>query len=143
MELVYIAGNNMKPYEGYTIYGPYKRPDGRYHIIAYISKDNKMTVSYPKYLMEVKLQRYLDKDEEVHHIDGNIDNNSLDNFEILLEGTHKDKHSKYKGDYYTCAHCGDIFYMNAIQERSRAGNVKRGNTKGPYCSRSCNGKANH
>lgn len=133
----------MIPYEGYTIYGPYKRNDGRYHVIAYKSKDDKKTISYPKYLIEMKLQRYLDNDEEVHHIDHNIDNNNLDNFEILLERTHKDTHSKYKGDYYACAYCGNLFFMTGIQERTRAGNIKRGKIGGPYCSKSCNGKVNH
>ena len=37
-------------YEDYKVYGPYKRRDGRQHVI--LKKDKiKITVSYPKYLM--------------------------------------------------------------------------------------------
>lgn len=34
----------------------------------------KKTISYPKYLMELHINKYLDEDDTVDHIDGNIKN---------------------------------------------------------------------
>jgi hypothetical protein len=94
------------PYFGYKIYGPYTRKDGRQHIIAYKSKLDKMTVSYPKYIVEVVIGRYLNPDENVHHIDGNFINNSLDNLQIVDKAEHVRAHNqKYEELDVKCVNC--------------------------------------
>lgn len=131
-------------YELAKVYGPYQRPDLRYHVILRYPDDSRVTLSYPRYLMEVKLQRYLSEDEEIHHIDGNITNNSIDNLQILLGKTHRQQHTKYHSEYWICAYCDKLFEVSAKQVGERTRNLRCGRTiKGPYCSRSCNGKDNH
>lgn len=47
-------------------------------------------------LIEMKLERFLNYGEVVHHIDGNGLNNSLDNLEVLTIREHKQRHKKLK-----------------------------------------------
>ena len=76
------------PYETAKIYGPYLRPDGRQHIIAVYPDGSRKTTSYPKYLMEVHLGRYLLPTETVDHIDRDFTNNSISNLQVLSKETH-------------------------------------------------------
>jgi len=66
------------------MYGPYLRKDGRKHILWYdtITKQ-KITESYPKYLMEKYLGRKLTKDETVDHINNDFTDNRIENLQIL------------------------------------------------------------
>lgn len=57
--------------------------ENRKNVILYNSKDKRSTVSYARYLMSVKLGRYLEKDEQVDHIDEDKTNNTLENLQIL------------------------------------------------------------
>lgn len=43
-------------------------------------------------LAEMKLGRKLQEDEIVHHVDGNILNNHLDNLKVLTRGEHQKEH---------------------------------------------------
>lgn len=70
------------------VYGPYQGKDGRFRVIV-----NGKTVSYPKYLVEQTLGRDLDKNETVHHIDGNPANNSLDNLQVISRKEHCRSHA--------------------------------------------------
>jgi hypothetical protein len=66
------------------VYGPYKRKDGRLHVIIYnLNTKTRKTISYPKYLMENHLDITLNKNETVDHIDEDITNNDINNFQIL------------------------------------------------------------
>lgn len=69
------------------VFGPYKRKDDRSHVII-IDGKKRRTVSYPKYIMEQHLGRILDKNETVHHTDGDFTNNDLSNLEIIDRKTH-------------------------------------------------------
>jgi hypothetical protein len=125
------------PYENAKIYGPYiSKNDGRLRVII----DGK-TVSYPKYLMEKHLNRYLSVDETVHHIDHNPLNNELSNLEIKTRSDHSRMHSiKYT---YTvkviCYYCHKEFELTPLQQRYRIQNRHK-NQKGPFCSKKCIGK---
>lgn len=48
-------------YCGYKVYGPYKWKDGRWRVILKNLKQKQKTVSYPKYIVELHLGRYLKK----------------------------------------------------------------------------------
>ena len=70
-------------YENYKIYWPYLAKDGRLRIIGVDKNGEKHTISYPKYLLEKHLGRYLERDEQIDHIDGDPLNNELNNLQIL------------------------------------------------------------
>jgi len=75
-------------YENYKIYGPYTRKDGRQHIVAYKNNEERITISYPKFLVESFLQRYLTKYETIDHIDCDFTNNNIENLQILDKRIH-------------------------------------------------------
>ena len=79
----------MKVYENCRLYGPYKsKKDNRLRIQVIFSDGRRTYMSYPKYLMEVHLGRYLEKDETVHHIDGNPLNNDISNLTVIDRAEH-------------------------------------------------------
>lgn len=131
----------MKPYEDCKIRGPYLRKDGRLHLVIFDTNNRKTTLSYPKYLMEIKLNRYLNKDETVHHKDKNPLNNNIENLEILLRSDHTRKHSlKYINNIEViCTYCGKKIILTPKQQRSRMQNRNR-NKGGIFCNKSCSGK---
>ena len=74
-----------KPYSddwdnGYLVVNP----ESRKTVILTKNKSKiKSSVSYARYLMAVKLNRYLTSDEEVDHIDEDKTNDSVNNLQIL------------------------------------------------------------
>ena len=123
------------------IYGPYTRKDGRMHVVVVNDDKTKQTISYPKYLMQQHLGRTLSKDETVDHIDGNIFNNDISNFQILSRADNARKSVKY-AEYLklTCKYCGKQFERKkAIHSRNMA--VRK--VDGPFCSKQGVGKVYH
>lgn len=118
-------------------YRVYLNKDGRYRCYDRLTQK---VVSYPRILMAQKLGRPLGPYEDVHHIDGNTKNNSLDNLTIVSHGEHQRQHTtKYpKTVIEKCVYCGNKFTMTRIQQQRRKSNAKRGK-KGPFCSRRCSG----
>ena len=118
-------------------YNIYVSKDGRYRCY---DKVTHKVVSYPRILMAEKLGRPLEPYEDVHHIDGNVQNNNVDNLTIILHGEHQRQHStKYSGTVVaTCVYCGKKFTMTRVQQQRRVSDSKRGK-KGPFCSRKCSG----
>jgi signal recognition particle GTPase len=119
------------------VYGPYTRKDGRQHVILY--KDGKRTTqSYPRYLMERKLNRKLNRREEVDHIDENVRNNSESNFQILTKAQNiRKSHKPVEVMMFICGVCGRKASKSASSIRH---NRKQGKS-GPFCSRQCAGMA--
>lgn len=118
-------------------YTVYTNKDGRCRV--YI-KETKKVVSYPRILMEEKLGRPLEPDEDVHHKDGNPLNNTLDNLEVIKHGEHQKMHKPAPNPItVNCIWCNKEFTLNYIQQRNRRSNEKRGK-KGSFCSRECSGK---
>ena len=130
-------------YENCKIYGPYTRKDGRQHICIVLSDKRKITVSYPKYLMEKHLNRQLRKDETVDHIDRNFNNNEISNLQILSRQEHcsldaiRDKEQKFN-----CEYCGIEFILLGKKLNDAKQNRMKG-SKGPFCGKICAGKASH
>ena len=120
------------------IYGPYKRKDGRMHVILY-SKGERRTMSYPRYLLEQKLNRRLKDHETVDHIDGDCTNNTLDNLQILsLSDNIKKSIKPAKLGNFVCPICNNSFQrkISAVNH-----NQKSQGKSGPYCSKSCAGRS--
>lgn len=117
------------------LYGPYERPDRRSHIVLVFDDLSKKTVSYPKFLMEIKLGKKLKEDETVHHKDEGIYNNKYSNLEVLPRKLHCYRDSlKARTPMVACIWCHESFELTASQRNSRAlGNA------GPFCSKPCVG----
>jgi len=127
-------------YENYKIYGPYlNKKDNRLRSVL-VSPDNKrLTISYPKYLMEVYLDRYLEDDETVHHIDGNPLNNDIKNLQIIKRSEHVSNDVMRNSDITVkCKYCGKEFTIkgSTINNRNRSDREFHGY----FCSKECSGK---
>jgi len=123
------------------IYGPYTRKDGRMIVVVVNDDKTTKTISYPKYLMQQHLGRELTIHETVDHIDGNIFNNDISNFQILSRVENARKSVKY-AEYLklTCKQCGKLFERRkAIHKRNMA--IRK--VDGPFCSKHCVGKRHH
>ena len=93
----------------------YKCKDGR--VRARIKRDDgtKKVVSYPRILLEMKLGKPIDPKFDVHHIDGDYTNNSLDNLELVLHGVHQKKHAEKKKKYKDSWRIGDTLNLSIGQ----------------------------
>ena len=122
------------------IYGPYKsKKDSRLRIILYFNDGTKRLISYPKYLMEKHINRYLDKDETIDHIDGDVLNNCITNLQILNRVDHSKLDAiRNKDVEVNCKYCNTLFIIKGSNLRER--NRKDRHSSGYFCSRSCSGK---
>lgn len=131
-----------KIYENFKVYGPYKSSkDNRLRIILVnnITKE-KQTISFPKYLIEVKLNRYLAENETVHHLDGNPLNNDLSNLIILDRVEHcKLDAVRRLDETLVCQWCQKEFVVKGafLRNRNRKDRPQQVNS---FCSKSCTGK---
>ena len=128
-------------YENFKFYGPYlNKKDNRLRCVL-VNKTNKkkLTISYPKYLIEVHLNRYLKESETVNHLDGNPLNNELDNLTVIDRREHCFCDAVKNRDIKVhCSLCGKPFLIKG----SKINNRNRSDRKqsGYFCSKSCSGK---
>lgn len=127
----------MKVYDNCKVYGPYiSKQDGRKRVIVKFPNGRKTTVSYPKYLVEMYLNRYLDDKETVDHIDGDFTNNNLSNLRLVDRTIHAKQDAVHlKSVTVNCVYCKKLFTISGNKLRNR----NRRNNSG-FCSRSCSGK---
>jgi hypothetical protein len=76
----------------YLIRGPFKK-DGRDYVVV---NDNgkRRIMSFARYLLQKETGEKLPPSIEVHHIDGNKENNELQNLEKKKYYKHKEIHHK-------------------------------------------------
>jgi hypothetical protein len=122
------------------ILGPYKsKIDGRERVVLVFNDGVKKTISYPKYIMECYLNRFLLENETVDHIDGNFLNNNILNLQILDRKFHSKLDVKRNEDIeVNCTFCKKSFKIKGDKINSR--NRKDKGFSGYFCSRSCSGK---
>lgn len=125
-------------YEDYKVYGPYTRKDGRKHVILYKNR-SRTTLSYPRFLMECYLGRYIDENKEtVHHKNGDIADDRIENLELVERSAHSRMHVvKAAVIKVVCPVCDKEFEV--LERQYRANQVKQGRA-GPFCSKRCAGK---
>jgi hypothetical protein len=135
----------MRVYENCKVYGPYSdNKDKRLRVAIVFNDGRKRTVSYPKYLMEKKLGRYLLDNETVDHKDGDFLNNDYDNLQILTRQKHCSKDAKkLVSQKFICPMCKSEFELsgkklsNILRDRRRKKDAPK---FGPFCNKSCAGK---
>ena len=124
-----------------NVYGPYsnKNNNNRQHIIltnnSFPKKDKryKKTVSYPKIIYELFINKKLEENETIDHIDKNPLNNNINNLQILKREEHAKLDAKRRKSLFSnCDWCGKYFQLTRNQLRK--------DTSGVFCSRSCSGK---
>ena len=129
----------MEVYENCKMYGPYKSKDNRLRCVLVWANGRKQTVSFPKYIMEKHLGRYLEKDETIDHIDSNPLNNNLSNLRVIERKIHCYNDALRNEDLKVkCSYCGREFVIKGSQIRNR--NRKDKNPSGYFCSRQCSGR---
>jgi hypothetical protein len=130
-------------YKGWKIYGPYQSKDDlRRRIVAY-DGTSRVTISYSKFWIECILGKELNKNEEVHHINGIEFDDRLENYQIVNGTQHRKEHQVLL-EYFICPTCDNPFELSGLKLSNHVRNKKRRpNMKGPYCSRNCAGKQNN
>jgi hypothetical protein len=121
------------------IYGPYSQKSGRLMLILTFYDEKRKTISYPKYLMEVYLDRYLLQNETVDHIDGDFLNNDLSNLQVLDRKIHAENDVLRNYDIsVNCTYCNASFTIEGSKVHYRNNRCEK--QSGYFCSKSCSGK---
>jgi hypothetical protein len=76
--------------EFHTVYGKYKRKDGRKIVILY-NGEKRSARQYAKVKLEIKIKRRLRKNEEVDHKDNNFRNDKFSNLQVLTGSQNRRK----------------------------------------------------
>lgn len=109
--------------------------DGRNTLSLYNSSTDRSSTQYARYLLAVKLKRYLTTDEEVDHIDDDKTNDDLSNLQLLSSTDNRNKQNHSRGIAmveFSCPVCDKIF---SIERKNSPIVVKSKNAA--TCSRSC------
>lgn len=123
-----------------NVLGPYKRKDGRRHVIlnnSSLSKKNPKklkTISYSKAKLEVKLKRKLADGETADHIDENKFNDKTNNLQVLSSIENKKKNERHRFGKFRIIHCPTCNIKMKYRKR------KSRNNKRKFCSNSCRSK---
>ncbi len=110
-------------------------PEGRKTVILYNSHTDRSSTQYARYLLAVRIERYLTSDEEADHRDDDFTNDDINNLQILSkEGNQNKKYNRMTATRdVPCANCGNVFTyaLSEIKDRQRRG------VEDICCSRSC------
>ena len=113
-------------------------------VVLLVRKDGtKTSCSYARYLMSCHLKRYLDKREQVDHIDEDKLNDVIENLQILTPKENSNKHVILNNKQsvlidLVCPVCNVEFSRSPKEVRHK---INKGKT--PCCSRVCGGKFPH
>jgi hypothetical protein len=125
------------------IYGPYKGKDNRLRCIIKFKDNTQKTISYPKFLMQEHIKRFIIEPYTIDHIDSNPLNNEISNLRIIKRTKHtKTDVLRLKPQSFICGVCKVEFILKGKKLHDAYENRKKGK-KGPFCGRSCAGKASH
>lgn len=118
------------PYSGCKVYGPYlANRDGRLIVKVFRFSKQLKTMNYARWLVEVKLREVLPPEQDVHHVDGNKNNNNLANLKVISREDHFKTHAAPSREFI-CPVCSTRF-TRALHA------IKITHKSGPFCSKSC------
>lgn len=121
------------------VYGPYSRKEDKRKVVVLRMSDGSLTTkSYARFLYEQSNGEIGDINLTVDHIDEDVTNDTLDNFQLLTRSDNIIKAGGYPLYKGFCPQCGNGFTKRLSDVR---GNIKKGKA-GPFCSRYCAGKRN-
>lgn len=116
----------------------FKAKDNRLRMSIIREDGSKTSKSYPRVIMEEYLGRELLPDEDVHHIDGDVMNNSVDNLQIIKHGEHQRLHMKqYFDKQAICQVCGKQFLWTAKRQSNYYRDLRRNKKRIISCSKNC------
>jgi hypothetical protein len=143
MELEKIKEEILKLYPEYDrVYGPYIRKSDNRKILSLskIGKKGSTAKQFAKVLLEIKLNKRLEKNDTVDHIDGDVTNDNIENIQLLSRENNALKGAiQIKTFKDICKFCGKEFELS--KDQIKAFKQKHHKDKaGPFCSRSCSGK---
>lgn len=126
----------------HNVNGPYKfNYDSRRQFVVITYTDgSKRSISYPRYVMEQYLGYPLPANKDIHHKDGNPENNNIDNLEIVDRIEHRVRHStKYNfvDTIENCVVCGKEFLYSAKCKSNYKHNTGKTFNENPTCSKVC------
>lgn len=102
-------------------------------VILYNSNSDRSSISYARYLMTVHIGRYLNKNEQVDHIDNDKTHDTLENLQILTPRENIIKSSSKTLHDFICGWCDTAFQLESRQ-------MHKSRKLPPCCSRSCSAK---
>lgn len=119
-------------------------PEGRRNVVLFNSQIDRSTVSFARYLMSVKLGRFLTDQEEVDHIDDNKTNDDPNNLQILTPEQNREKQRLHyinnvqQKFELVCPNCGCNFSLTEREMNGRFIQIRKNASLGLiYCSSSC------
>jgi len=128
----------------WTVSPPYLKDDFRrqVHIGKRFGSRTRLTRSYPRFILECKLERLLEDNEDAHHINTQEYDDRVDNLEPKNKHIHRADHKILLPEKFICRICKVEFELSGIKLTKFKMRAKRKTYMGPYCSKSCAGKGN-
>ena len=121
------------------VYGPYSRKEDNRKVVVLRMLDGSLTTkSYARFLYEQANGEIGDENITVDHIDEDMTNDILENFQLLTRSENIIKAGGYPLYKGFCPQCGNGFTKRLSQVNA---NLKKGRA-GPFCSRYCAGRRN-
>lgn len=111
--------------------------ENRKTLILFNTNKDRSSTQYARYLISVKLGRFLTNEETVDHIDNDKTNDSLDNLQVLTGKENRQKSSKKPNINLICPVCNIKFSKSLTELRGRKEKAAKGELS---CSRSCGNK---
>ena len=91
--------------------------------------NNDGIVYYHRHVASLKVGRWIESKEQVHHKDGNTLNNELNNLEVMSKAEHMLVHKTFLKEKIRCGICGNLFKPHKIYSK--------------YCSDACRRKGEY
>lgn len=111
-----------------------KNRENRRIVVLYNTEVDRTSISYARYLISVKLKRFLCDSEHVDHIDDDKTNDAISNLQILSPKQNAKKTRHAISLIFQCPVCNKYFSLTKQKAHKKIN---------PCCSRRCGGIKSH